>query len=79
MVKRLERETSLKGFWQKVLEIPRRNFYKTYRKETRSDRKTYKGMFPYGTCVVSYHDRDTNEYVMAGIKYLRTRYMIAVK
>ncbi|MFT5037104.1 MAG: DNA-binding transcriptional ArsR family regulator [Candidatus Azotimanducaceae bacterium] len=72
-------EPKLKAFWAKVLGISIKNFNKSYVKDSRSDRKTYKGMFPYGTCVVAYHDRDMREYVMAGIQYLRDSHGFAVK
>lgn len=72
-------ESALKKFWSKSTGIPILNFYKSYRKDSRSDRKTYKGMFPYGTCVVFYHNRDVYEYVLEGIRYLRDTYNIADK
>ncbi len=64
-------ELQLKKFWSKTLKVPLHNFNKTYIKETSLLSKTYKGMFPYGTCVVMYHNRDMYEYVMGGIRYLR--------
>jgi len=67
-------ELKLKRFWSDALEIPIKNFNKSYVKDSNSDRKTYKGTFPYGTFVVAYHDRDTREYVLAGIEYLREKH-----
>lgn len=67
-------EAQLKKFWSGTLGIPVGNFNKTYVKLTSASGKTYTGMFPYGTCVVSYHNRDIYEYVMGGIRYLRTFY-----
>lgn len=61
-------------FWSKNLELKPAQFYKTYIKESVTERKTYQGMFGYGTCTVLHHDRDMYEYVMAGIYYLRERY-----
>ncbi len=58
-------------FWSETLGISDRSFTKPYIKESLLSDKTYKGMFSYGTCVVSYHDRDMYEYVMEGIAYLR--------
>lgn len=69
-----QNEAELKQFWSRVTGIPVVNFYKTYFKKARSDGKTYKGMFPYGTCVVIYSNRDTYEYVLEGIRCLRDRY-----
>lgn len=70
-------ELQLKKIWSTALNVPLQNFNKTYIKTTRADRKTYKGMFPYGTCVVTYHNRDMYEYVLEGIKYLQGKYKIA--
>ncbi len=61
----------LTRFWSDTLKINSTNFNKPYIKESLLSGKTYKGMFSYGTCVVSYHNRDFYEYVMEGIKYLR--------
>ncbi len=69
-----QQEDDLKIFWSNVSGVPIENFYKTYKKKTLAGRKTYKGMFPYGTCVIAYHNRDIYEYVMEGIKYLRYKY-----
>lgn len=69
-------EDQLKIFWSRVTGIPLEHFYKTYIKNSFSYRKTYKGMFSHGTCVVVYHDRDTYEYIMAGIEYLRSKYRL---
>jgi hypothetical protein len=60
-------------FWSSKLSIPSTQFYKPYIKAARSDSKTYKGMFGYGTCTVIYHNRDMYEYVMAVIKYLQEK------
>lgn len=69
-----QNEDELKEFWCKHLSIPMQNFNKTYVKNTSAEARTYKGMFNYGTCVVSYHDRDMYEYVIEGIRYLRSIY-----
>lgn len=58
-------------FWSETLKISGNNFTKPYMKQSLLADKTYKGMFSYGTCVVSYHNRDLHEYVMEGIKFLR--------
>jgi transcriptional regulator with XRE-family HTH domain len=60
-------------FWSNVCGVSVNNFYKTYRKQSLASRKTYKGMFSHGTCVVIYNNRDTYEYVLAGVQYLRNR------
>lgn len=70
-------ERKLVNFWCDTIGVSRSQFYKTYRKASRSDRKTYKGMFSYGTCVVSYGNRDTAEYILQGIAYLRDTYNAA--
>lgn len=67
-------ENEIKKFWTKKTGIPLTNFYKTYLKESKLSRKTYKGMFQHGTCVVFYHNRDVYEYVISGIKYLRNKH-----
>lgn len=58
-------------YWAQKTTLEKRQFYKFYIKKSDQDRKTYKGTFGNGTCSVLYHDRDTYEYVMAGIRYLR--------
>lgn len=70
-------EKKLTRFWSRYLDISTKNFNKPYIKDSLSSRKTYKGMFPYGTCVLAYHDRDMHEYVLAGIEYLRDKHKIA--
>jgi hypothetical protein len=65
---------SVTKYWAEILQIPLSNFNKPYIKKSHLSGKTYKGMFSYGTCVVSFHDRDMYEYVMEGIRYLRTKY-----
>ena len=72
-----QNENELKKFWSHVTGISKSQYYKTYVKESHADRKTYKGMFPYGTCAVMYHNRDVYEYVLEGIRYLRDVYRIA--
>ena len=72
-----QNEVKLKKFWSAVTGVPLKNFYKTYRKNSRSDEKTYKGMFSHGTCVVIYSNRDVYEYVLEGVAYLRNKYAIA--
>lgn len=72
-----QNEVELKEFWSSVTNIPLENFNKSYKKQNKLGRKTYKGMFPYGTCVVAYHNRDMHEYVLEGIKYLRKRHGFA--
>lgn len=69
-----QNELKLKQFWSKHLGISIQNFNKSYIKTTSAEARTYKGMFNHGTCVVSYHNRDTYEYVMEGIRYLRNIY-----
>jgi hypothetical protein len=69
-----QNEGELKIFWSKVTGIPIANYYKSYQKNSSLMSKTYKGMFAYGTCSVMYHERDTYEYVLEGIRYLRTKY-----
>lgn len=70
-------ERSVKHFWSEVTGVEVCNFYKSYVKASRSDSKSYKGMFTNGTCSVVYHSRDVYEYVIQGIKYLRDKYGIA--
>jgi hypothetical protein len=69
-------ENKVKLFWSKVTGVTVTNFYKTYIKESKASRKTYKGMFPHGTCVVSYSNRDTYEYVLGGVDYLKKKYSL---
>jgi hypothetical protein len=61
-------------FWSEITQIPSSHFYKPYIKETALKSKTYRGMFGHGTCSVYYHNRDTYEYVMAGLQILRNQY-----
>lgn len=76
-VYRDQQEPTMRQFWSRILQIPLENFNKSYVKSSRLEDKNYKGMFSYGTCVVSYHDRDMHEYVMAGVRFLREKYKIA--
>ena len=69
-----QNENELKKFWSKVTGITAVNYYKSYTKQSDSKSKTYKGMFSFGTCSVIYHNRDTYEYVLEGIRYLRNKY-----
>jgi hypothetical protein len=64
-------ETELKSYWSGETGLTKSQFYKTYQKATSRSDQTYRGTFGRGTCTVFYHDRDTYEYVMAGIRYLR--------
>ncbi len=65
---------TLTRFWSNTTGIDISNFNKPYIKKSSLSDKTYKGMFPYGTCVISYHNRDMHEYVMEGIRYMREKY-----
>lgn len=67
-------EDELQKFWSNVTGVSVCRFYKTYIKSSSSTRKTYKGMFSQGTCVVIYGNRDVYEYVLEGIRYLRDKY-----
>jgi hypothetical protein len=69
-----QNENELKEFWSNVTGIPKINYYKTYSKQSSVKSKTYKGMFSFGTCSVIYHDRDTYEYILEAIRYLRNKY-----
>lgn len=69
-------EPKLRRFWSKQTGIPIKNFTKSYCKQTLSSRKTYKGMFPYGTCVIARHNRDIYEYVLAGVHFLQDTHAI---
>ncbi|MBY0538662.1 hypothetical protein K2P47_04695 [Patescibacteria group bacterium] len=71
-----QNEAELKKYWSKITGVPMTNYYKSYQKTTSSKSKSYKGMFSHGTCSVIYHERDTYEYVLEGIKYLRTKYSV---
>ncbi len=71
-----QNEADLKNYWSKITEIPMSNYYKSYEKLASSKSKSYKGMFSHGTCSVIYHHRDTYEYVLEGIRYLRTKYSV---
>ena len=64
-------ESEVLNYWAEKTTLAKRQFYKTYIKKSDREEKTYKGTFGNGTCSVLYHDRDTHEYVMAGIRYLR--------
>lgn len=71
-----QNESDLKKFWSKITGIPISNYNKSYLKESSVKNKTYKGMFTYGTCSVIYHERDTYEYILEGIRYLRNKYSV---
>ncbi len=61
-------------FWSQLTNLSSQHFYKPYIKESTLKSKTYKGMFGHGTCTVYYHNRNTYEYVMAGLEVLRNQH-----
>ena len=69
-----QNEKKLKEYWSYLTGVPVENFNKTYMKTSELGRKTYKGMYGYGTCVIFYHNRDMYEYVLAGVKYLQGKH-----
>lgn len=69
-----QNEKDLKKFWSEVTGIPVINYYKSYSKPSSLKSRTYKGMFSFGTCSVMYHERNTYEYILEGIRYLRNKY-----
>jgi hypothetical protein len=71
-----QNEKDVKKFWSTVTGIPPENYYQSYVKTSTKKGKTYKGMFSHGTSSVMYHDRDTYEYVLEGIRYLRNKYTV---
>ena len=74
-----QNEPQLRKFWSKQTGISLKNFTKSYSKQSRSDRKTFKGMFPHGTCVIAYHNRDMHEYILEGMRFLQDSYRIDAK
>ena len=66
----VEKETR---YWEKELEVPKSAFRRPYIKKTKQGRITYKGGFGHGTCNVIVDNRDTYEYVIMGLKYMRER------
>jgi hypothetical protein len=54
-------------FWSKLTRVPRKQFNKSYIKQTTLAGLTYNG-FKHGTCNIMVHDRDIAEKVMMGIK-----------
>lgn len=71
-----QNEKKLKEYWSNQTGVPLENFNKTYIKTSELGRKTYKGMYGHGTCVIFYHNRDMYEYVLAGVKYLREKHSL---
>jgi len=71
-----QNEKRLKEYWSNQTGVPLENFNKTYIKTSELGRKTYKGMYGHGTCVIFYHNRDMYEYVLAGVKYLRDKHSL---
>ena len=57
-------------FWSELLNVKVSQFRKPYIKESKSTDITYKNGFGQGTCSVVYDNRDLNEYVLQGIKYI---------
>ena len=54
-------------FWSKLTKIPKKQFNKSYIKQTTLAGLTYKG-FNHGTCNIMVHNRDIAERVMMGIE-----------
>ncbi len=59
------------NWWSGKIGIAESYFKKPYIKKTKQNRITYKGGYGHGTCNIVVHDRDINECVMMGIKYLQ--------
>jgi transcriptional regulator with XRE-family HTH domain len=57
-------------FWSKELNIPIKQFFKSYIKNTKLKSITYKNGFGKGTCCVMFGNRDLWEYITAGLKYV---------
>lgn len=59
------------SFWSKELGLPISAFRKSYVKQSTRSALTYKQKFTHGTCNVIYDSRDTAEYVLSALEYLR--------
>lgn len=65
-------EPKMIQYWSHELGIPRSKFRKSYVKKTKLADVTYqKGGHGHGTCNVSFGNREINDYVLEGIRYLR--------
>jgi transcriptional regulator with XRE-family HTH domain len=58
-------------YWKKELGLPGPCFGQAYVKKSKLSGLTYKNGFGRGTCNVLVYNRDLNDYVLAGVKYLR--------
>lgn len=66
-------------WWSKELNLSEKYFKKPYVKKTLHKNLTYKTGYGHGTCNVMIHDRDLNDYVMMGVKYLQDQHMLPVE
>jgi hypothetical protein len=60
------------NFWCKKLRMPRENFTQVYVKQSNQLGLTYRNGFSYGTCTVIFGNQPFSDYVLAGLKYIRT-------
>lgn len=58
-------------FWSHELGLPLSCFKKPYIKQSTREGIKYKGRFGQGTCNVIFENREINDYVLMGVKYLR--------
>ncbi|MBI5005388.1 MAG: helix-turn-helix domain-containing protein [Candidatus Lloydbacteria bacterium] len=58
-------------FWSKELNIPLCNFRKPYIKKSKLDNLTHKGGYGHGTCNIIFGNREVNDYILMGIKYIK--------
>ncbi len=61
-------------YWSKTLNIPLRQFYRPYIKNTSSQRINHKGAFGHGTCNVEIGSVLLSEKVLMGIKAISDKY-----
>ncbi|MEI8339209.1 MAG: helix-turn-helix domain-containing protein [bacterium] len=64
-------EESVK-YWSKELKLPVEQFGKPYIKDSRLSDLTYKSGFGKGTCTVRLNSKEKMDYVLQGLKYLRS-------
>ncbi len=64
-------EEKEKRFWAKELNVPLKNFSRSYIKDSKISGLTYKNGFGHGTCAVRVYNGELERYIMMCLRYIR--------
>lgn len=73
LYKDMEIEKELR-YWSRTLGIPRKNFRKSYIKDSLRSGLSYPQKFTHGTCNVYFENRDVMETVLMSLEYIRSEF-----